>query len=106
MGLVPDEGSVEALAAASADPAFSNSVHPSRPNVAQHGPDPGTGEDRGERGGAVRASVGDHEPGPVRLLAQVHHQIAGLLGGPVPGWVQVTPRMRMRLVACSITART
>jgi CBS domain-containing protein len=44
MGLIPDEGPVEKLAPASADPAFSDGVHPRRPDVAEHGPDPGTGE--------------------------------------------------------------
>ena len=60
----------------------------SRSYVAEHGPDPGIGEDRVERGGEVRAAVADHEPGPVRLLAEIHHQVAGLLGGPFPGGMQ------------------
>jgi hypothetical protein len=33
-------------------------------------------------------------------------EIDRLLGGPFPGGVRVTPRMRMRRVACSITVRT
>jgi hypothetical protein len=33
------------------------------------------------------------------LLAEVHDQVAGLLGGPVPVGCRVTPRMRMRRVA-------
>jgi hypothetical protein len=40
VGLVPDEGSVQELAPASADPAFGGRVHPGRPDAAQHGPDP------------------------------------------------------------------
>ena len=44
--------------------------------------------DRVERGGVVRAAVPDHELDPVRLLAEVHDQVAGLLGSPVPGWMQ------------------
>jgi hypothetical protein len=32
--------------------------------------------------------VADHELDPVRLLAEVHQQVAGLLGGPVPGGMQ------------------
>jgi hypothetical protein len=39
------------------DPAFGDRVHPGRPDVAQHGPDPGAGEDRVECGGEVRAAV-------------------------------------------------
>src|ERR1017187_8924503 len=46
MVLVPDEGAVQELAAASPDPAFGDRVHPGRPDVAQHGPDPGAGQDR------------------------------------------------------------
>jgi hypothetical protein len=42
----------------------------------------------------------------VRLLAEVHDQVAGLLGGPFPVGCSVTPRILMRLLACSITART
>src|SRR5690242_16286530 len=86
VGLVPDEGAVEEFAAASADPAFGDRVHAGRPDVAEHGPDPGTGEDRVECGGEVRAAVADHELDPVRLLAEVHDQVAGLPGGPLPGW--------------------
>ena len=91
MGLVPDEGAVQELAAASADPAFDDRVHAGRPDVAEHGPDPGIGEDRVECGGEVRAAVADHELDPVRLLAEVHEQVAGLLGGPFPGWMQGDP---------------
>jgi hypothetical protein len=53
VSLVPDEGSVQGLAAASADPAFGYRVHPGRPDVAEHGLDPGIGEDRVECGRVV-----------------------------------------------------
>jgi hypothetical protein len=88
MALVPDKGAVQELAAASPDPAFGNRVHTGRLHVAQHGPDPGIGEDRVERGGEVRATVADHELHPLCLVAEVHDQVAGLLGGPVPGRMQ------------------
>jgi hypothetical protein len=87
MGLVPDEGTVQELAPASPDPAFDDRVHARRLDVAQHDPDPGIGEDRVECGGEVRAAVADHELDPVRLLAEVHDQVAGLLGGPFPAWI-------------------
>src|SRR5713226_6301335 len=48
MGLVPDEGAVQELAAASPDPAFGDRVHARRRHVAKHSPDPGIGEDRVE----------------------------------------------------------
>ena len=44
MVLIPDQGAVEKLAAASADPAFGYRVHAGRPHVTEHGADPGTGE--------------------------------------------------------------
>src|ERR1039457_5181609 len=88
VGLIPDEGAVQELTSASPDPAFGDRVHPGRPDVAKHGPDPGIGEDRVECGGEVRAAVADHELDPVRLLAEVHDQVPGLLGGPFPGRMQ------------------
>src|SRR6266700_5539552 len=84
MGLVPDEGSVQEFASASADPAFGDRVHAGRPDVAQYGSDPGISENRVERGREVRAAVADHELDPARLLVKVHEEIAGLLGGPFP----------------------
>src|ERR1022692_3031705 len=86
MGLVPDQGAVQELAAASPDPAFGDRVHAGRPDVAEHGPDASVGEDRVECGGEVGAPVTDHELDPVCLFAEVHEQVAGLLGGPFPGW--------------------
>ena len=50
---------MQELAPASADPAFGYRVHPGRPDVAEHGPDPGIGEDRVERSRVVGAAVAD-----------------------------------------------
>jgi len=88
MALVPDEGAVQELSAASPDPAFGDRVHAGRPDAAERGPDAGVGEDRVERGRVVRSPVADHEPDPVRLPAEVHDQVAGLLGSPFPGWMR------------------
>ena len=88
MGLVPDEGAVQELTSASADPAFGDRVHTGRPDVAEHGPDPGVSEDGVECGGEVRAAVADHEPDPICPVAKVHDQVACLLGGPRAGWMQ------------------
>jgi len=87
MSLVPDQGAVQELTAASADPAFGDRVHARRPDVAEDGPDPGVGEDRVERRGEVGAAVADHELDAVRLVAEVHDQVAGLLGGPCAGGI-------------------
>jgi hypothetical protein len=88
MVLVPDEGAVRELTAASSDPAFGYCVHAGRSHVTEHGPDPGIGEDRVECSREVRSPVSDHELHPPCLSAGVHDQVAGLLAGPFPGWVQ------------------
>ena len=83
MILVPDESTVQELTAASPGPAFSDRVHPRRPDVAAHGPDAGVGEDGVEGGGEVRSAVADHKLDPISLFTEVHEQIPGLLGGPL-----------------------
>src|ERR1019366_9673861 len=88
MGLVPDEGPVQELAAASADPPFGDRVHAGRLDVAEHGPNPGVSDDRVERTRELAIAVADHEPDPVRLLAKIHHQVAGLLSGPFRGGME------------------
>jgi hypothetical protein len=67
------------------DPALGHRVHAGRPDIAEYGPDPGVSEDRVECSGEIRAAVADHEPDLMRLIAQVHEQVACLLGGPRPG---------------------
>jgi hypothetical protein len=49
MVLIPDQGTVQDLASAAPDPAFSDRVHMGRLDVAEHGSDPGISEDRVER---------------------------------------------------------
>ena len=91
VGLVPDEGAVQEFAAASAGPAFGDGVHPGRLDIAEHGPDPGVGEDGVRSGGEAGAAVADHERDPAGLVAEIHDQVAGLLGGPFPGGEQGYP---------------
>src|ERR1022692_4174761 len=107
MGLVPDEGAVQELAAASPDPAFGDRVHPGRPDVAERGPDAGVGQDCVERGGEIRATVADHELDPVRLFSEVHEKVAGLLRGPFKeqisssraGWLPLAMSIQSRPAA-------
>src|SRR6266581_3688679 len=106
MVLVPGEGAVRELAPASADPASGDRVHGGRLDVAQHGPDPGVGEDRVGRGGEVRSAVADHELHPLRRSAEVHDQVAACCVVHSPAGCRVTPRMRMRRAACPVTAGT
>jgi hypothetical protein len=49
------------------------------------------GEHGVERGGEFAVPVADQEPEPVRLLFEVHQQVAGLLGDPVAGGVGGDP---------------
>jgi hypothetical protein len=84
MVLLPDQGAVQELAPTSADPAFGDGIHARRLDVAEHGPDPASA--RTASNAAVKP-----EPrsriiiDPVRVLAEIHDQVAGLLGGPFPG---------------------
>src|ERR1022692_2685447 len=88
MSLVPDQGAIQELSPASPDPAFGDRVHTRRADVAEHGPDAGIGEDHVECGGEVRAAVADHELDLTPLVAEVHEEVACLLGGPFPGGMQ------------------
>jgi hypothetical protein len=40
-----------------------------------------------ERGAELTGSVTDEEPEAVCLIAEVHQEVAGLLGGPGPIWM-------------------
>ena len=81
-------GVTQELAGASLGPAFGDRVHPGRPHVTEHGPDPGADEDGVERGGEVRTAIADHALELMCLAAEAHDQVACLLGGPFPGRVQ------------------
>jgi hypothetical protein len=106
MGLVPDEATVQEFASASADPAFGDRVHAGRLDAAQHGPDASVGEDCVERAGEVdprsrimnltRCAWSPMSIRKLRACWAVH----------CPVGCRVTPRIWMRRVACSITART
>ena len=53
--------------------------------------DVGAGEDGVEGGGELAVPVADQEPEPVGAVAEVHQQVAGLLGDPGPGGVGGDP---------------
>ena len=76
MGLIPDEGPVQKLASASADPAFGNRVHAWRLDVAKYGLDARIGEDGVEHGGEVWPAVADHELDPVSLPAETSDAVS------------------------------
>ncbi len=86
-----DQEVVEAFPAQGADEAFRESVRPRCPHRGADDADIGTGEDRVERGGELAIPVTDQEPEPLGALAEVHQEVAGLLGHPVPGGVGGDP---------------
>ena len=45
-------------------------------------------QDRVEGGGEVRSAVADHELDPMGLFTEVHEEVAGRLGGPLPGEIR------------------
>src|SRR5690242_9153968 len=99
------EGPVQELAPAPAGPAVDDRVHARRPDIAEHGPDPGTGEDR-------ECAVKSEPRAPIMNLARcgspprsmIRLRACWAVHSPVGS--EVIPRILMRLLACSITART
>ena len=100
-----DQEVVEAFPAQGADEAFDDCVRPRCPDRGADDLDVGAGEHGVEGGGELAVSVADQEPELVGAVAEVHEQVAGLLGDPVPrGWA-VMPARCTRRRSCSITRR-
>jgi hypothetical protein len=59
-----------------------------------------------ERSGELTVTVTDQELERTGALAELHEQVAGLLGGPGPAGCTVTPRMCTARVRISITNST
>ena len=87
--LIPDQGPVEQLSAAAADPAFHDRVHPRRLDRRADHLDASGLEHCVERGGEAGVPVVQHELHPRPGVFQVYQKIAGLLHYPrldrVPG---------------------
>ena len=77
-----DEEVVQAFAAERADPAFRDGVRSGCPCRGAEDADVGTGEHRVEGCGELAAAVADQEPKLVGPVAELHQQVAGLLGDP------------------------
>jgi len=86
-----DQDVVEAFAAEGADEAFGNRVRPRCPDRGADDADVGGGKDSVERGGELAVPVADQEPEPVGAIAEIHQQVAGLLGHPGIGWMGGDP---------------
>jgi hypothetical protein len=83
VGQVPDEGAVEKLAAASADPPFHDRVHAGHPDAAAHDPQADRGEYRVEAFVEGGVAVVQHELDADVRLIEVHAQVPGLLHDPL-----------------------
>jgi len=82
-----DQEVVEAFPAQGADEPFGDRVRPRCSGRGADDADVGTGEHCVERGRELAVPVADQQPEPVGAIAEIHQQVAGLLGDPVPGRV-------------------
>ena len=81
-----DQEVVEAFPAQGADEPFRDGVRPGCPDWGADDADIGAGEDGVEGGGELAVPVTDQESKPLGAVAEVHQQVAGLLGDPRPRW--------------------
>ena len=91
-----DQEVVEAFPAQGADEPFCDRVCPRRLGGGADDADVGAGEHGVERGGEFAVPVADQEPEPVGVLAEVHEQVAGLLGDPPAGGMGGDPACAVR----------
>jgi hypothetical protein len=83
--LAEDQHMVEALTAKRPREPLRERVRPRRPDRRLDHPRAVPGEDSVERRGELAVPVTDQEPEPAGALAEVHEQVAGLLGSPASG---------------------
>jgi hypothetical protein len=89
MGLVPDDRAVQELGTASADPAFSAIAFTGGVRTLQSTVRiPASARTASNAAVKFEPAVADHELDPMCLLAEVHQQVSGLLGGPRSGGMQ------------------
>jgi len=101
----PDQEVVEAFPAQCPDEPFRDRV---RSRCTDRGSDDldVVGSEHGVEGrGELAVSVADQEPEPVGAFAQIHEQVAGLLGDPGAGGVGGDPGEVHVASPCSITTR-
>ena len=72
--------------------AFGKAVRPRTAGRDHDHLDPRIGQHRVERGRELSRAIANEEPEPSDVLAEVHHEVAGLLGGQGPSGCPVTPR--------------
>jgi hypothetical protein len=104
--LVSDERAIEQLMSAGLDPPFHDRVHSRDSDAAEHDRDAGVARMRSNRAGYLpsrsRRRYFTRHPASSMSMARLR---AAWATHAAVGWA-VTPRIRTRRVACSMTART
>jgi hypothetical protein len=86
-----DQDVVEAFPSQGADPPFRDRVRSRCPDRGANDADVSACEYRIEGGGELAVAVADQELKTFGVVAELHEQVAGLLGGPGPGGVGGDP---------------
>jgi hypothetical protein len=102
--LVPDQGAVRELAAAGLHPPLHDRIHPRHPDAAEHDLDPRVRRDSVERFGEL--PLPGREPRATARVLHVHEEVLRGLHPQDAVGCAVAPRIRIRRLACSITANT
>ena len=89
--LAEDQHAVGDLGPHCQDEAFGEAVRPRTPRRDLDHLDPCVRQDRIERGRELSGPIAYEEPKPGDVVAEVHDEVAGLLGGPRPVGCPVTP---------------
>ena len=84
VSLAEDQHAVGQLGADGQYEAFGEAVRPRAPRRDLDHLDTDIGRHGVERCGELSGTIADEEPEPPEVLAEVHHEVAGLLGGPGP----------------------
>nr|WP_235030477.1 hypothetical protein [Nonomuraea solani] len=103
--LVPDQHPVQQLAPAGLDPSLHDRIHARYPGSALKDAESSIDQHGIEGRGELGVSVPYQEPGGAAGLLKVHNEVATWVTH-CPVGCAVTPRIRTRRVACSMTART
>lgn len=106
MSFMVDQQPVGAFGADAADEPFRVAVRPGRTGRDLHNVDAFGGEDGVEGSGELGVPIADQEAEGADLIAQVHQQIAGGLGGPGRGRVSGHPQNMHPASADSMMKRT
>ncbi len=80
--LIQDQGAVEELAAAGADPAFHDRVHARHADSGRDDGDAAVVEDRIEGGGELAVAVADQVPHAGAGVLEIQDEVSGHVGGP------------------------